>query len=148
MKEYVVRLKPILAGTALALVLTTPATAEGWSVINFSSLSDHGTCMSYAGAATATYRTRFGSDGFTGRSTLSIAAYDLRDEAVDGLLLCADGEGVVSPLLVVYNMDDDSDGRELIADRLGGIWNEVVAGDGVPNSVLPSLFPLKPSNEA
>jgi hypothetical protein len=43
----------------------------------------------------------------------------------------------VAPFLVVYNYDDDSDGREIVADRLGDIWDEIVAGNGVPAGAAP-----------
>lgn len=136
-------MKPTRSATAAALVLaaTGASHAEGWSVIDFNSLSDRATCMAYAETTFNTYRQRFGSDGFTGQSTWTTAGYDLRGEVVDGLFICADESGLVAPFLVVYNYDDDSDGREIIADRLGDIWDEIVAGNGVPatGAATPAL---------
>ncbi len=121
----------ILAAVALTVGAASAAQAEGWTVTDFNSVSDRETCMNYAETTFATYRARFGSDGFTGRSTWTIGAYDLRGEVVDGLFICADESGLVAPFLVVYNVDDDGDAREAIADRLGDIWDEIVAGNGV-----------------
>ena len=128
-------MKNTLALTFAATVLAAPmAQAEGWTVTDFSSISDRATCMNYAETTFNTYRTRFGSDGFTGRSNWTVGAYDLRGEVIDALFICADESGLVAPFLVVYNTDDDSDARETIADRLGDIWDEVVAGNGVPGA--------------
>jgi hypothetical protein len=41
--------------------------------------------------------------------------------------------GLVSPFLVIYNTDDDNAARETISDRLADIFDEVVAGGGVPS---------------
>ncbi|AHM03523.1 hypothetical protein roselon_01126 [Roseibacterium elongatum DSM 19469] len=54
---------------------------------------------------------------------------------IDALFICADESGLVAPFLVVYNVDDDSNAREMIADRLGDIWDEVVAGNGIPGGM-------------
>lgn len=124
--------KRILLACALALGFAGSAHAEGWTVTDFSSLPDRQTCMSYAETAVETYRARYGAEGFTGRSDWTLGAYDLRGDVVDALFICADETGLVEPFLVVYNVDDDSDARETIADRLGDIWDEVVAGNGVP----------------
>ncbi|ABD52963.1 hypothetical protein [Jannaschia sp. CCS1] len=129
------KLFSLLTGLGLAATLTVSAQAEGWTVTDFSSLPDRDTCMNYAETTFNTYRTRFGSDGFTGRSTWTIGGYDLRGEVVDGLFICADESGQVAPFLVVYNVDDDSDARETIADRLGDIWDEIVEGNGVPGGI-------------
>lgn len=126
------KLTPILTGATLAMALSSQVQAEGWTVTDFSSLPDRATCMAYAETTFNTYRTRFGSDGFTGRSNWTVGGYDLRGEVVDGLFICADESGLVAPFLVVYNVDDDSDARETIADRLGDIWDEIVDGNGVP----------------
>lgn len=124
----------ILAAAALTLAASGAAQAEGWTVTDFSSVNDRATCMDYAETTFNTYRARFGSDGFTGRSQWTVGGYDLRGEVVDGLFICADETGLVAPFLVVYNYDDDSDARELIADRLGDIWDEIVAGGGTPDA--------------
>jgi hypothetical protein len=121
-----------VAGLCLGVTLGSGAWAEGWSVIDFNSVNSRDICMSYAETTFATYRTRFGAPGFTGRSEWTVGGYDLRGEVVDGLFVCADEAGLVAPFLVIHNTDDDSDARELIADRLGDIWDEVVAGGGVP----------------
>ncbi len=129
-----------LAAAAMSLAIAGSAQAEGWTVTDFSSLSDRETCMNYAETTFSTYRQRFGGDGFTGRSQWTIGGYDLRGEVIDGLFICADETGLVAPFLVVYNHDDDSDARELVADRLGDIWDEVVAGNGVPSGgVAPAV---------
>ena len=128
----------ILTAAVLSLAAAGAAQAEGWTVTDFSSLPDRATCMDYAETTFNTYRVRFGSDGFTGRSNWTIGGYDLRGEVVDGLFICADESGLVAPFLVVYNNDDDSDARETIADRLGDIWDEVVAGNGVPAAAPPA----------
>ncbi len=122
----------ILAAVALTLGAAGAAQAEGWTVTDFNSVADRETCMNYAETTFNTYRARFGAEGFTGRSTWTIGGYDLRGEVVDGLFICADESGLVAPFLVVYNVDDDGDARETIADRLGDIWDEIVAGNGVP----------------
>jgi len=122
------------AGIGLALTLTSGARAEGWSVTDFNSVNTRDICMNYADTTFNTYRQRFGSEGFTGRSTWTVGGYDLRGEVVDGLFICADEAGLVAPFLVVFNSDDDSDARELIADRLGDIWDEIVANGGVPSA--------------
>jgi hypothetical protein len=119
-------------GLGLALALATGAQAEGWSVVDFNSVNTRDICMSYAETTFSTYRQRFGSDGFTGRSTWTVGGYDLRGEVVDGLFICPDEAGLVAPFLILHNTDDDSDARELIADRLSDIWDEVVAGGGTP----------------
>ncbi len=124
----------ILSAAALTLAAAGSAQAEGWTVTDFSSISDRATCMEYAETTFDTYRERFGSDGFTGRSNWTVGGYDLRGEVVDGLFICADEAGLVAPFLVVYNYDDDSDARETIADRLGDIWDEVVDGNGTPGA--------------
>ncbi len=137
-------MKPTRILTAAALTLAAAAgsaSAEGWTVTDFSSISDRDTCMNYAETTFNTYRERFGGDGFTGRSNWTIGGYDLRGEVVDGLFICADETGQVAPFLVVYNYDDDSDARETIADRLGDIWDEVVAGNGVPGAAAPVPVP-------
>jgi hypothetical protein len=38
-----------------------------------------------------------------------------------------------APFLVIYNTDDDNAARETISDRLADIFDEVVAGGGVPS---------------
>lgn len=126
--------KRILTVATISLAAAGTAQAEGWSVTDFSSLPDRETCMSYAETTFNTYRQRFGGDGFTGRSQWTVGGYDLRGEVVDALFICADEAGIVAPFVVVYNADDDSDARETIADRLGDIWDEVVAGNGVPGA--------------
>lgn len=131
------KLTRILTATALTLAAAGSAQAEGWTVTDFSSISDRATCMAYAETTFNTYRERFGSDGFTGRSNWTVGGYDLRGEVVDGLFICADEAGLVAPFLVVYNYDEDSDAREQIADRLGDVWDEVVAGNGVPAGPQP-----------
>ncbi|MEJ6390071.1 hypothetical protein [Gymnodinialimonas ulvae] len=132
--------KKLIAAT-LSLPLSGAALAEGWTVTDFTPLGNLTTCMNYAETTFNTYRTRFGGDGFTGRSNWTIGGYDLRGEAIDGLFICAEEDGVVDPFLVVYNDDDDSDARETIADRLGDIWDEVVAGNGVPGAAAPVPAP-------
>jgi hypothetical protein len=122
----------LVGGVCLALTLGTSASAEGWSVIDFNSVNNREICMSYAETTFQTYRDRFGAPGFTGRSTWTVGGYDLRGEVVDGIFVCADEAGLVAPFLVIHNTDEDSDARELIADRLGDIWDEVVAGGGTP----------------
>lgn len=122
----------MMSGLGLALALATGAQAEGWSVVDFNSVNTRDICMSYAETTFSTYRQRFGSDGFTGRSTWTVGGYDLRGEVVDGLFICPDEAGLVAPFLILHNTDDDSDARELIADRLSDIWDEVVAGGGTP----------------
>lgn len=124
----------IFGGLGLALTLGTGASAEGWTVTDFNSVNTRDICMNYAESTFLTYRERFGSDGFTGRSNWTVGGYDLRGEVVDGLFICADEAGLVAPFLVLHNTDDDSDARELIADRLGDIWDEIVANGGVPSS--------------
>lgn len=121
-----------IGGVCLAMTMGTAVSAEGWSVIDFNSVNTRAICMSYAETTFSTYRDRFGAQGFTGRSEWTVGGYDLRGEVVDGLFVCADEAGLVAPFLVIHNTDDDSDARELIADRLGDIWDEVVAGGGVP----------------
>ncbi len=128
----------ILTATALTLLAAGTAQAEGWTVTDFSSLPDRATCMGYAETTFNTYRARFGGDGFTGRSNWTVGGYDLQGEVIDGLFICADEGGLVAPFLVVYNYDDDSDGREIVADRLGDIWDEVVDGNGVPGGAAPA----------
>lgn len=132
--------RPLVAAM-LSLTVTGAAQAEGWTVTDFTTLGDLDTCMNYAETTFNTYRTRFGADGFTGRSNWTIGGYDLRGEAIDGLFICAEEDGVVDPFLVVYNNDDDSDARETIADRLGDIWDEIVAGNGVPGGAAPTPTP-------
>ena len=119
-------------GLCLALAIGSAASAEGWSVIDFNAVNTRDICMNYAETTIETYRSRFGAPGFTGRSEWTVGGYDLRGEVVDALFVCVDEAGLVSPLLVLHNTDDDSDARELIADRLGDIWDEVVAGGGTP----------------
>jgi hypothetical protein len=109
------------------------ALAEGWSVTNFDSVPDRATCMAYAETAVNTYRQRYNTPGFTGRSDWTLGGYDLRGDAVDSLFICADEGGLVSPFLVIYNTDDDNAARETISDRLADIFDEVVAGGGVPS---------------
>ncbi|WP_341863070.1 hypothetical protein [Gymnodinialimonas sp. 57CJ19] len=135
------KLTPMMTAAALTLAAAGAAQAEGWTVTDFSSISDRDTCMNYAETTFDTYRARFGGDGFTGRSNWTIGGYDLRGEVVDGLFICADESGLVAPFLVVYNVDDDSDARETIADRLGDIWDEVVEGNGVPGASVPQPLP-------
>jgi hypothetical protein len=134
-----------MKNTMIAAVLCAAgagaAHAEGWTVTDFTPLGDLNTCMNYAETTFNTYRTRFGADGFTGRSNWTIGGYDLRGEAIDGLFICAEEDGVVDPFLVVYNNDDDSDARETIADRLGDIWDEIVAGNGVPGGASAAPAP-------
>ncbi|PWK61523.1 hypothetical protein [Roseicyclus mahoneyensis] len=120
----------LFGGLCVSLTLGSGALAEGWSVIDFNSVATREICMTYAEATFGTYRERFNMPGFTGRSTWTVGGYDLRGEVVDGLFICSDEAGLVSPILVVYNSDDDSDAREVIADRLGDIWDEVVANGG------------------
>ena len=122
----------LCAGLCLGMIMGSGALAEGWSVIDFNSVGSRDICMSYAETTFSTYRNRFGAPGFTGRSDWTVGGYDLRGEVVDGLFVCADEAGLVAPFLVIHNTDDDSDARELIADRLGDIWDEVVAGGGTP----------------
>lgn len=124
---------------ALAVLCLTAsgASAEGWTVTDFNSVPDRDTCMNYAENTFNTYRGRFGSDGFTGRSNWTVGGYDLRGEVVDGIFICADEAGLVAPFLVLHNTDEDSDARELIADRLGDIWDEIVANGGV-TGLVPS----------
>ena len=124
--------KTLFAAAALTLAAAGSAQAEGWTVTDFSSVSDRDTCMNYAETTFNTYRARFGAEGFTGRSQWTIGGYDLRGEVIDGLFICADESGLVAPFLVVYNTDDDSDAREVVADRLGDIWDEIVANGGFP----------------
>ena len=126
-----------LTAAALSLAASGAAQAEGWTVTDFSSVSDRQTCMTYAETTFSVYRQRFGGDGFTGRSQWTVGGYDLRGEVVDGLFICADESGLVAPFLVVYNVDDDSDAREAIADRLGDIWDEIVAGGGTVSGLAP-----------
>ncbi|MCU4652351.1 hypothetical protein N8I71_05885 [Roseibacterium sp. SDUM158016] len=121
-------------GAALVLAAAGQAGAEGWTVTDFNSVSDRATCMSYAETTVNVFRQRFNSPGFTGRSDWTLGAYDLRGDVVDALFICADESGLVAPFLVVYNTDDDSPARETIADRLGDIWDEVVAGGGAVSS--------------
>ena len=120
------------SAAALSLSIAGTAQAEGWTVTDFASMDSVDTCMNYAETMFNTYRQRFGGDGFTGRSTWTIGGYDLRGEVVDGLFICANESAPIEPLLVVYNYDEDNDTRETIADRLGDIWDEIVAGNGVP----------------
>jgi hypothetical protein len=117
-------------GVCLALMIGSAASAEGWSVIDFNAVNSRSICMNYAETTIETYRSRFGAPGFTGRSEWTVGGYDLRGEVVDALFICVDEAGLVSPLMVLHNTDDDSDARELIADRLGDIWDEIVAGGG------------------
>lgn len=131
----------ILTAAVLTLAASSLAQAEGWTVTDFTSIPDRDTCMNYAETTFDTYRARYGGDGFTGRSTWTIGGYDLRGEAVDGLFICADEAGLVAPFLVVYNVDEDGDARETIAERLGDIWDEVVAGNGVPGGSAPVSVP-------
>ncbi|MDG3041388.1 hypothetical protein [Roseicyclus marinus] len=119
-------------GLCLAVGIGSAASAEGWSVIDFNAVNTRDICMSYAEVTIETYRNRFGAPGFTGRSDWTVGGYDLRGEVVDALFICPDEAGFVAPFLVIHNTDDDSDARELIADRLGDIWDEVVAGGGTP----------------
>jgi len=128
------RMFTMTCSLGLAMTLGTGALAEGWSVTDFNSVNNRDICMNYAESTFSTYRQRFGADGFTGRSTWTVGGYDLRGEVVDGLFICADEAGLVAPFLVVFNSDDDSDARELIADRLGDIWDEIVANGGVPSA--------------
>jgi hypothetical protein len=131
------KLPRILSATVLTLAAAGAAQAEGWTVTDFSSVSTRDICMNYGETTFNTYRQRFAADGFTGRSNWTIGGYDLQGEAIDGLFICADESGLVAPFLVVYNTDDDSDARETVADRLGDIWDEVVAGNGVPAASPP-----------
>jgi hypothetical protein len=126
----------IPGGIALAAVLGTGALAEGWTVTDFNSVNSRDICMTYAELTFQTYNQQVGSNGFIGRSTWTVGGYDLRGEVVDGLFICADEAGLVAPFLVLHNTDDDSDARELIADRLGDIWDEIVASGGAPSSTL------------
>ncbi len=130
-----------MASFGLALTLGTGALAEGWSVTDFNSVNTREICMNYAETTFNTYRQRFGSDGFTGRSTWTVGGYDLRGEVVDALFICADEAGLVAPFVVVYNSDEDSDAREAIADRLSDIWDEIVANGGAPSAAAPATAP-------
>ncbi len=134
-------MKNTLVAAALSVAAAGVAQAEGWTVTDFSPVGNLDVCMNYAETTFNTYRQRFGGDGFTGRSNWTIGGYDLRGEVVDGLFICA-GEGdPVDPFLVVYNYDDDGDSREAIATRLGDIWDEIVAGNGVPGGAAPAPAP-------
>jgi hypothetical protein len=121
----------VVAGIGLCLT-SAGAQAEGWTVTNFDSVPDRAICMSYAETTVNIYRQRYNTPGFTGRSEWTLGGYDLRGDVVDSLFICADESGLVSPFLVVYNTDEDNAARETIADRLADIWDEVVAGGGVP----------------
>ena len=134
-------MKKTLIAATLSFAAAGAAQAEGWTVTDFSSIATLDTCMNYAETTFNTYRARFGGDGFTGRSNWTIGGYDLRGEVVDGLFICAEEGGAVDPFLVVYNYDDDSDARETIATRLGDIWDEIVAGNGVPGGGAVSPAP-------
>lgn len=122
----------LVGGMCLALTCGGAASAEGWSVIDFNAVNTVEICMNYAETTFNTYRERFGAPGFTGRSTWTVGGYDLRGEVVDAIFVCGDEAGLATPYLVIHNTDEDSDARELIADRLGDIWDEIVAGGGVP----------------
>ncbi|NKX44925.1 hypothetical protein [Roseicyclus persicicus] len=124
----------LIGGLGVALALGTAAHAEGWTVTDFNSVNTRDICMGYAETTFQTYNQRFGSNGFIGRSSWTVGGYDLRGEVVDGLFICADEAGLVAPFLVLHNTDDDSDARELIADRLGEIWDEIVANGGMPSA--------------
>ena len=106
----------------VGLISSGSALAEGWTVTDFDAVANRDTCMNYAQTTFDTYRQRVGSaDGFTGAGTWTVGGYDLRGEVVDGLFVCADEAGLVSPFLVLHNADDDAQARELIGDRLGDI---------------------------
>jgi hypothetical protein len=115
-----------LGAAALALTLTTQAHAEGWTVTDFNSVETLEGCMTNAETMFQTYRDQYGAPGFTGRGSWTVGAYDLRGEVVDAVFICADEAGFYAPFLVLHNTDDDSDARELIADRLGDIWDDIV----------------------
>ncbi len=126
----------LIGGAALAVTLGGSALAEGWTVTDFNAVNSRDICMDYSELTFQTYNQRFGSNGFIGRSTWTVGGYDLRGEVVDGIFICADEAGLVAPFLILHNTDDDSDARELIADRLGDIWDEIVATGGAPSTTL------------
>jgi hypothetical protein len=126
----------IPGGIALATALGTGALAEGWTVTDFNSVNTRDICMAYAELTFQTYNQQVGSNGFIGRSNWTVGGYDLRGEVVDGLFICADEAVLVAPFLVLHNTDDDGDARELIADRLGDIWDDIVASGGAPSGTL------------
>ncbi len=117
-----------------ACLCTGAAMAEGWSVTDFDSVADRATCMSYAETTLNIYDQRFAPVGFIGRSDWTVGGYDLRGDVVDALFVCTDEVGLVAPLLVVHNTDDDSDARQVITDRLSDIWDELVANGGIAST--------------
>ncbi|MCR9068091.1 MAG: hypothetical protein NXH79_04535 [Rhodobacteraceae bacterium] len=120
--------KRIFTAGLLTCALALPASAEGWSVIDFTSMPDIATCVSHAEAAIGVYSQTYPApvDVVVAQST--IGAYGLRGNVVDGLFVCTEIAGLVAPMLVVHNSDDDTDARILIADRLAEAWDAVAAG--------------------
>ena len=117
----------LAGGLVVAVALSGSAMAEGWTVTDFNSVNTRDICVNYAEATFRTYNQRFGVDAFVATSTWTVGGYDLRGEVVDALFICPDEAGLVAPFLVLHNSDDDDEAREVIADRLGDIWDEIVA---------------------
>lgn len=130
------RIRGAAAGLGVC-VAASGALAEGWSVTDFEAVVDRATCMAHAETVVSLYRQRFNAPGFDGQSDWTFGGYDLNGPAVDALFICADEGGRVAPFLVVYNTDDDHPTREAITERLGVIWDEVIAGGGGASGGLP-----------
>ncbi len=114
------------APTVIALaIFGSTAAAEGWSVVNFSSMGEQSDCMARAEATIAQYRQTYDTQGPTRSTEWTVAGFNLRGDVIDAIFMCPMEAGLAAPFLIVYNTDDDSAAREVISDRLQDIWREV-----------------------
>lgn len=123
--------RALIAGLVTA-GLAGNADAQGWSIIDFTSLPDIGSCIRHAESTIAIYSQSFPPPADIVVAQSTVGAYGLRGTAVDGLFICTEIAGLVAPMLVVHNSDDDTDARALIADRLAEAWDAV--GTGTPSA--------------
>ena len=111
---------------AAAVLFATGSTAgaEGWSVVDMTTMETRAECMARAEATIARYRQTYDASGIDDSTEWTVAGYNLRGDVIDALFICPTEAGLISPFLIVYNVDNDSAARQLITDRLREIWGQ------------------------
>ncbi len=108
--------------TCVALLVSVPVHAAGWTVDDLGSMSERADCMARAERTMQEYFRIHGGSGDIGRSEWTLGGYGLRGSVIDALIICPIEAGLVEPFLIVHNSDNNNDARKIVADRLKAIW--------------------------